>query len=354
MRIDRNNYEEFFILYVDNELTAHERQLVEEFIQKHPDLEEELMMLKQTKIFPDNSIVFERKEELVKEEKDLFISLSNYEEALLLYTDKELNIEERTAVEEFTSRNPEIKKELDLLLSTCLQPEKQIVFDNKEILYRKEEKGRVVRMPWWRIAAAAVLIIGAGTITFTIMNKEQTTVKNNNVAGIKKPDADKPLIKNNIGNKKAAPAIEENNRNTIAISPVEEKSGSNRKNVLVNSKKSNKEINKPEEEKKFVVKDPNKKESNNLPDPAPGIKADIPNTPVNIVNINEYSVPSRKVNVTERPVDSYIYITDASENKTKRFRGFLRKATRILERRANISATDEDDRLLIGGLAVKL
>src|ERR1700694_4023430 len=113
MRIDRQNYEEYFILYVDNELTAAQRVLVEEFAQKHPDLEEELVLLYQSTLTPDKNVVFAGKEELLKEESISFVDLSNYEEALLLYVDNELPAEEKLRVEKLAEQNPQIKRELE-------------------------------------------------------------------------------------------------------------------------------------------------------------------------------------------------------------------------------------------------
>ena len=45
------------------------------------------------------------------------------------------------------------------------------------------------------------------------------------------------------------------------------------------------------------------------------------------------------------------------EGKNKKLRGFFRKATRVFEKRTNISASDDEDKedkVLIGALAVKL
>ena len=83
--------------------------------------------------------------------------MDNYKEWLLLYTDNELTVSRKNTVEKFAATHPAVQKELELLQKTRLQPEENIVFPNKESLYRKEEKVRVVSIRWWRIAAAAVL-----------------------------------------------------------------------------------------------------------------------------------------------------------------------------------------------------
>ena len=49
MQINRHNYEEYFILYMDNELGSTERRMVEDFVKLHPDLQEELDMLLQSR-----------------------------------------------------------------------------------------------------------------------------------------------------------------------------------------------------------------------------------------------------------------------------------------------------------------
>ena len=101
MNIARHNYEEYFILYMDNELSSDERRMVETFVQTHPDLQEELEILQQYKLVPDSNIVFKGKEELMKAGGESPITLSTYEEWLLLYIDNELTADQRKKVEQF-------------------------------------------------------------------------------------------------------------------------------------------------------------------------------------------------------------------------------------------------------------
>ncbi len=150
MKIDRHNYEEYFILYMDNELSSDDRRMVEVFVLQHPDLKEELDILLQYKLVPDTDIVFDGKEELMKVNGDTPVTFSNYEEWLVLYMDNELTAEQKNTVEQFLAVNPSVKEEFTLLQRTKLQPE-QIVFAHKESLYRKEEKVRHLTARWPRL-----------------------------------------------------------------------------------------------------------------------------------------------------------------------------------------------------------
>ena len=57
--------------------------------------------------------------------------------------------------------------------------------------------------------------------------------------------------------------------------------------------------------------------------------------------------------VTAASVES-IDPNDAEPGKKNKLRGFFRKVTRTFEKTTNIKATDDEDRLLLGGLAIKL
>lgn len=66
------------------------------------------------------------------------INISNYEAYLYSYVDGELQPEEVQALESFLEKYPQFRAELDILLSTRLQPE-AILFDHKASLYRGSE-----------------------------------------------------------------------------------------------------------------------------------------------------------------------------------------------------------------------
>jgi hypothetical protein len=165
MNINRNNYESFFLLYVDNELSAADRKVVELFVKENPDLGDEFMLLQQSTLSPDHNVVFDNKEFLMKSAGESFINYTNYEEFFLLYVDNELSKAQRREVEAFASNDRKLLAELTSLQRSRLLPDNEIVFEGKEKLYRKDEERKILPLPWLRIAAAAaVLIFVAGLL----------------------------------------------------------------------------------------------------------------------------------------------------------------------------------------------
>jgi len=64
--ITQNNYAEYFVLSQDAELAIEEQQALEAFLQRNSHLQEEYRQFGLTKVTPDESIVFEHKEQLKK------------------------------------------------------------------------------------------------------------------------------------------------------------------------------------------------------------------------------------------------------------------------------------------------
>jgi hypothetical protein len=53
MNINTTNYEEYFLLYIDNELSAEQKTAVENFIEANPSYQKEFELLKQTVLAPE-------------------------------------------------------------------------------------------------------------------------------------------------------------------------------------------------------------------------------------------------------------------------------------------------------------
>ena len=155
--INKDNYEDYFLLYADNELSGEERIEVEVFVKLFPELEEELNMIKLTITSPDENVSFD-KSFLLKDEVSAFINLNNYEEIFVLYHDNELDESKRSLTERFVNLHPECKEEFELFGQAKFDSESSVVFPNKELLYRKETSAKVVSIKMWRMLAAAVLI----------------------------------------------------------------------------------------------------------------------------------------------------------------------------------------------------
>jgi hypothetical protein len=329
---------------------------VDLFVTENPDLEEELVMLHQSRLIPDDTIVFDDKHLLIKEENDSFINMNNYEEWLVSYVDNELNEEQRIAVEKFAANHPRAQQELGLFRQTKLQPEK-IFFADKEVLY-KRESARIVSMQWWRISVAAILVLAAGMGLFSIFNKKSST-GNGTIASKETVKKVIPVSPTNINssNKDTSvhvspvqPAPEnQNNLATRTSDKIEKKDDHERK--IIGDEKSNKprlavnstraHIDVPEQVAVQSVQ-------TRSPEIAK-LNEDALNDKINPRKIIDTSVTYPTV---ETPHVMYASNTDNDENK--RFRGFLRKASRIIERSTNVNPNANDDRVLIGGMAINL
>lgn len=184
MKINRNNYESFFLLYIDNELSAEEKTEVENFLLKNSDLSDEFDLLRDTKLADEGLTIFEHKELLYKSTA-LHIDTENCEEWFLLYTDNELSTDEKESVDRWLSNNPTYKPALEVLLHTQM-PKETIVFSNKASLY-KQEAHRVVSLAprrWMAAASIAILLTGGWFLwnSKNTIQQDQTASNTNEIS----------------------------------------------------------------------------------------------------------------------------------------------------------------------------
>jgi len=373
MQITRHNYEEFFLLYVDNELSAAERKTVDVFVQENPDLQGELLSLQQAVLKADD-IVLEKKDWLFMDE-----AIPALQENLLLYADDELPATDKKTIEALLATDKAAREEWNILRQTKLEAETTIVFTDKQSLYRKES-GRVVGFNWRKIAAAAILIgIALWTgVTVYKNNYKATTGEpgiaktNETIPGRVKKET---LVNTTTGKNEPGEIVAPQNIATA----TEQKNQA--KTITENNDQPVENINKQktnQQKETIAVKDIKEKPSNNLP------KSYLENInkvesnetastnvkPKNDNNItgsgtNEVTAktsPKEKINdpglidkdltdpktTAAIPVlytgdenndDRFLYMSEEKAKKTK-LGGFIRKAKRVLERTANIKTGD--------------
>ena len=359
MIIDRHNYEECFILYWDNELTVSQKQAVENFVKENQDLEEEFNILGQTRFTPDNNIQLEEKEFLLN---NSFINITNYEEELLNYIDDEVTAEQRKEVERFAGQYSAVKQELALLQKTKLQPETEITFPDKSILYRREEKVRVISMTWFRVAVAAAIILIAGFATFRLINNNNGVDKtevvksepkkqpanNNPGQSISNPDSQPPKgAKESFVNGNEKSTIQQpidKNRNKI---PIDKNDGP--KPLIAQRENKN---NLPEERKiTDQQSDPDKINHAIVEADLPTLTKDTRSAQTNQSDVINTDFANQDVTLNANPT---LYIPKQEEKEGGGIKEFLRKTTRVFERRTRIQTTTDDNKLLVGAFAVSL
>src|SRR4051812_35237904 len=106
MNINRDNYEEFFILYGDNELGNEDRVRVESFVKENPDLAGEFAMLNQVRFSPDEYVSFENKDSLLQ---GLSGELTAAQELMLLSVDGEISADGKAELDELLHRDASMR-----------------------------------------------------------------------------------------------------------------------------------------------------------------------------------------------------------------------------------------------------
>jgi hypothetical protein len=360
MSINRNNYEEYFLLYVDNELPAAEKSMVEVFVTENPDLQEELLMLQQSVVKPD-AVRFSGKQGLLK---PLPVDAAT-EEKLLLLLDGELPAKEQKAVLDLTTTNKAVQEEWQLLQQAKLSAGEVIVFEDKASLYRKEHK-RVISIRWWQMAAAAMLIgFGLwGTVSYLNRSETLSIETAASPANTNRVEKAKPVTEpvqetiapvsspQQVTDVAVSTTIKPDNKKDIKTSPV----NADGKQVQLSPVNNNRDVAGNQDKKKLPTAPPvlenlnnsernktdfvnvtaTKKEINTAPNDE---GAQITTLPVNSFASNASFIEN---DVTDTGFASFDEEDNDSPKKTK-LGGFFKKVKRVIERKTKIKTGSSDD-----------
>ena len=347
--IHLGNYEEFFVLYIDNELSDAEMKKVDDFLAAHPDLQAEFEILAGTRL-PMEEFTFDKSELMADKMK-----LGTIDEDLLLYIDQELPSGKRKVVELELASNPDYQLQHQLLLKTKLDATDKISYPDKKELYRRSETKVIGIGVWMRIAVAVMLV---ASMTILYFNNSSNTSTTPTVAATGK----EPVKKESV--EQITPDVHSSNEEPV-LAKTEEKP-----ELKIINKKGNAVENKKTGTEEFQDAEPQPRDlyvaqaDHNLPDKARMETLDL-NTPgltTGQIDINRDNGSLNNIPVTTTTPEPYnnsdatpTNIDVASNNNENKgsVKGFLRRATRLIEKRTGIDATN-DGELLIGVVAVKL
>jgi len=132
--ITRNNYEEFFLDYIEGELNVDEELALQVFLAENPDLKEELDEIASVDLKCETFDVSDKKPSL----KTIPFQV-NFDDFCIAQMEGDLDAYENDAFEQYIASHPEKKKQLEFYHKTKLEADKSIVFTNKKILKRSKK-----------------------------------------------------------------------------------------------------------------------------------------------------------------------------------------------------------------------
>ena len=160
MKITRDNYESFFLDYLEGRLDEELAGEFLGFLNRHPDLKEELQEYEEVTL-GSPEVVFEGKGSLLRERYD---QPGVFDQAAAARLEGDLSREEAAEFGDYLRRHPEKKREADLFELTRLIPDTAILFPRKEMLYRQPS---IRRLRDWTMRIAAIMLLALLIYTLT-------------------------------------------------------------------------------------------------------------------------------------------------------------------------------------------
>jgi hypothetical protein len=160
MNINRNNYETFFIDYLDGVLSADQVSELLQFLDENPDLKEELSDIESIPVVTEE--IFEYPDKQILKKRPVLsvgpINELNYQEYLIGSVEGDLSVAESRLLERFVLRNPEIARDWEQYKLTRLVPDPKVVYPGKSHL-KKYPFSASYKKPLYYVSGAAACLL---------------------------------------------------------------------------------------------------------------------------------------------------------------------------------------------------
>ncbi|MFW6227765.1 MAG: hypothetical protein ACOC31_06630, partial [Bacteroidota bacterium] len=166
LRINLNNYEAWFLDYVEGRLAPEDQEELQAFLAVYPNKRQELELFEGISLSAGEDITFSQKNMLKKDiNEGESINEKNFDEYCLGYLEGGLSLPKMMEYQEYLAEHPEKKREEDLFRMTFLKPDYAVTLPGKHLLKKNKT------MPMVRRVLAIGMAIAAGlTIYFSLLN----------------------------------------------------------------------------------------------------------------------------------------------------------------------------------------
>lgn len=180
LRINEENCQDYFIAFVNNDLSEVEKSDLHDFVKSNPKFEKDFNLFQKTCLKVDSNIKFPNKESLKKPVINTYkaINQKNYSDFIIAKIEGDLGEKEVQDFKHFISLNPSLKKEVQLFEKTILKADKSIIFEHKHLLKSMADRKIFSTIPfsaYFSVAAAAVVVF---LISFVFKLQDYQTITN--------------------------------------------------------------------------------------------------------------------------------------------------------------------------------
>lgn len=168
MGINLDNYEQYFLDYLEGNLSPEMARELNAFLRAHPELKGVLEDYEAVTIVPDESVIYHPKSSLKKNiHSPALIKDDDLEKIMISSVEGLLDPEEEAGLQQYLRLSPEKAREMEIFRMTRIPVDPAITFPYKSRLKRKAIILSVPRLAWGLAAAAAVIIVALGIRYFS-------------------------------------------------------------------------------------------------------------------------------------------------------------------------------------------
>jgi hypothetical protein len=187
MEINRNNYEIYFLDYLEGRLSAKECGQLKNFLSQNPDLELEMNSFESISVLPQ-TVLYPGKDFLKKSLQDVSrINEENFDEFCIAKLEGDLETTAQEQFEIFLKSNPNKINEYKIYLKTLLEPDKSIIYTNKFGLKRKFISRKTKPVLFIFSAAASICFIILAYNYFNSISRHESNKVADLIISIEKP-----------------------------------------------------------------------------------------------------------------------------------------------------------------------